>query len=240
MKPGSKTRTRQTLGGGTKTVTRTKNSTGAKTRIVEKSKGNLNSGMETTRKVRRADKGGVRKTVSKSFERGSSNRTENNSTFSRLVKNEKSTLVKKDTFRKKGSLKSKPLEGSNTVRSSSRKADTIGMELGRHSSYRGENSADVNKSGEERGFNKRKQIYTKDYIKKGSMKPKSTKFENKKDAKKEYGSQKEKMSNRVSMTSPEKRHTLVTRFNHPSNFERQRSSSSSEVETGKTYTPKRK
>lgn len=239
MKPGSKTRTRQTLGGGTKTVTKSKSSTGAKTRVVEKSKGNLNSGMETTRKFRRADQGGVRKTVSKSFERGGSNRTENKSAFSKLVKNEKSTLVKKDTFRKKGSLKSKPLEGSNTVRSSSRKADTIGMELG-YSSDNRENSLDVNKSGKERGFNKRKQIYTKDYIKKGSMKPKSTKFENNKAAKKEYGSQKEKMSNRISMTSPEKRHNVLTKLNHPSNFERQRSSSSSEVETGKTYTPKRK
>jgi hypothetical protein len=114
------------------------------------------------------------------------------------------------------------------------------MDLGRHSSYGGENSADVNKSGEERGFNRRKQIYTKDYIKKGSMEPKSTKFKNKKEAQKEYDSQKEKMSNRVSMTSPEKRHTLLTRLSHPSNFDRQRSSSSSEVETGKTYTPKRK
>jgi hypothetical protein len=239
MKPGSKTRTRQTLGGGTKIVTRTKSSTGAKTRTVERSKGNPQTGMETKRKVRRVDQGGVRKTVSKSFERGSSNRTDNNSTFSKLVKNEKSTLVKKDTFRKKGSLKSKPLGGSNTITSSSRKANTIGMTLAAPSDF-GE-SMYVSRSGKERGFRKRPEIYIKDVIKKGSKKPQSTKFENKKEAKKEYSSQKENMSKRVSMTSAEKRHIMATQLSHPSSFDRKRTDpSSSEVETGRTYTPKRK
>jgi hypothetical protein len=93
MKPGSKTRTRRTLDGGTKTVTKSKSSTGAKTRIVEKSKGNFQTGIETTRKVRRADKSGVAKTKSSSFARKGKSGSEENLVFQT-----------KNKFRERGNL----------------------------------------------------------------------------------------------------------------------------------------
>ncbi len=105
MKPGSKTRTRQTLGGATKTVTKSKGSTGAKTRVVERTKGNAQTGMETTRKIRRSDKSGVAKTKSTTFAGPSSRRADMDNV---------STYQTKNTFRKKGSLKTekRPLQKS--------------------------------------------------------------------------------------------------------------------------------
>ena len=94
MKPGSKTRTRQTLGGGTKTVTRTKSSTGAKTRIVTRSKGNYQTNTETKRKVRRADKSGVTKTKDITFT-GQGVGSDDYAT---------KTLQTKNTYRKRGKL----------------------------------------------------------------------------------------------------------------------------------------
>jgi len=102
MKPGSKTRTRQTLGGGTKTVTKSKSSSGAKTRIVEHSKGDFYSGKQTTRKIRRSDKSGVSKIKS----------TTTNYPFSLTDYSE--TVQTKNTFRKRGSLlrEKRPLQES--------------------------------------------------------------------------------------------------------------------------------
>jgi hypothetical protein len=93
-KPGSKTRSRRTLGGGTKTVTRTKSSTGAKTRTVERSKGNYQTNTETRRKVRRADKSGVTKTKDITF-MGQGVGNDDYAT---------KTLQTKNTYRKRGKL----------------------------------------------------------------------------------------------------------------------------------------
>lgn len=102
MKPGSKTRTRQTLGGGTKTVTKSKSSTGAKTRTVEKTSGSYNKdGFSVERKIRRSDKSGVSKLKSRST-------TRTNTPYGPgTVLNSTVTQQSKNTFRKRGSLVSK-------------------------------------------------------------------------------------------------------------------------------------
>lgn len=100
MKPGSKTRTRQTLGGGTKTVTRTKSSTGAKTRIVERTKGDFHKeGLSSSRKIVRRDKSGVSKMKTSSLSK-TNRRTGTISTDTRHIVHQE-----KNTFRKRGSLK---------------------------------------------------------------------------------------------------------------------------------------
>lgn len=103
MKPGSKTRTRQTLGGGTKTVTRTKSSTGAKTRTVERTKGDFHKGgLDVKRKIVRRDKSGVSKIKSSGV-----SWTNEPSGTGGVALAQNVSYQYKNTFRKKGSLKSK-------------------------------------------------------------------------------------------------------------------------------------
>lgn len=96
MKPGqSKTRTRKTIGGGTKTVTRSRGSQGSRVRKVETTK---NDG-EKIIKVRRKDRSGVSKHKERTITGG------NYQDF-QIYREDTHTLTEKDKFRKRGSLRS--------------------------------------------------------------------------------------------------------------------------------------
>lgn len=209
MKPGSKTRTRQTLGGGTKTVTRTKSSSGAKTRIVQRSKGSYQTGMETKRKVRRADKSGVTKTKDITFT-GQGVGDDDYAT---------KTLQTKNTYRKRGKLGSEKRDLRQSYRgvninkaisvsdvSSKRKNPTLGYDVSKSD----RDNVKYNRTVEKTGKDQIKQVRETFKSKKNDI-----------------------------VRDKRSAHTIATKYmglkNKPS-----KPLSNEGVETGKTYTPKRK
>lgn len=278
MKPGSKTRTRRTLGGGTKTVTRTKSSTGAKTRTVERSKGNYQTGMETSRKVRRADKSGVSKMKSKTFSRtnvehGSSLRKDKDKPNSyvpnaSVATAKTSSQVLKNTFRKKGSLRKENRDLSYSSRSQNVGAD-VEVKYGKSfNSGRGFNKQDekgnytvrdVERSVKESPNKPKAEMKTKNKTTRISggkhSIPSSKRGLNrsaKKHAKEHFEAVKSGMKNLKQMSTKEALHMKgakqATHYtpHGPTNKQFQERNPhrtfdfSKEVETGKTYTPKRK
>jgi hypothetical protein len=209
MKPGSKTRSRRTLGGGTKTVTRTKSSTGAKTRTVERSKGNYQTNTETRRKVRRADKSGVTKTKDITF----TGQGVGNDDYATK------TLQTKNTYRKRGKLGSEKRDLKQSYRganinkaitvsdvSSKRKKPTLGYGVSKSDRDNVKYDRTVEKTG-------------KDQIKRVRETFKSKKNDVLRDKR--------------------SAHNMATKYmglkNKPS-----KPLSNEGVETGRTYTPKRK
>lgn len=276
MKPGSKTRTRQTLGGGTKTVTKSKSATGAKTRTVERSKGNYQTGMEISRKVRRADKSGVSKMKSKTISRsnvegygslkrkGDESNSYQPSASAAVAKT--STQVLKNTFRKRGSLRkeNRDLAYSNQRQNVGATVFTSGGKHQRGSYYKEEGKGnwvkDVSRSVKESPSQVKTKMKTEDKTSrvdnvKGRIESSKRGLNRsaKSRAKMHFEAMKQGIKNLKGMTPKEAlhmkgaQHAMRHTPHGPTNKQIEETSRpkrqinlSNAVETGKTYTPKKR
>lgn len=174
MKRGeSKTRTRRTLGGGTKTVTRSRGYQGSKSRVVEKTtKDNVK-----TIKSRRRDQSGVRKVKSTSYSgtefgnqfplkgREAGNNYKNwdyEYRHSDMPTDKTITMTTKQKFRKKGSLRSENElpKGQSRITETWTKGETFAGEHGNMGGHRRKTSKEFPK------VQRKSETYTKKEAKK--------------------------------------------------------------------------
>lgn len=224
MKRGeSKTRTRRTLGGGTKTVTRSRGSQGSRVRKVETTK---NDG-EKIIKVRRKDRSGVSKHKERTVTGG-------NYKGRRVYAEDTHTLTEKDKFRERGSLRSKsriPKDKYRLDKTTNRKefyyphgniSNTRKLTED-HKETVGKRTRDDRKNTK-KSYPHYFREFTKEYQGDPNVAPypkeKKTEFLGKKEAKREYKKRKEAL--KPKMAGKEREHYWVNRTDytaHPHNSE---------------------
>lgn len=243
MKPGSKTRTRQTLSGGTKTVTKSKNSTGANTRTVTKTSGSYHKdGFDVQRNIRRADKSGVSKLKSRSI-------TRTNIPFGAGTDlNQSRTEQSKNTFRKRGSLVSKKRDLETSTNRVHKSVSNVSVKGGK---FQGGGVKDDLPESLKKSPNNPRMTYKSDEEKTKVTKHKRVDIEasNKRLYRKFSKDNAKKTKNTsVSETFDQKKHrmaaattTLGRRVTNKEVVDLNRNKNvdlSKQYETGKTYTPK--